>query len=609
MELLYLWIESYNNIVDSEFLFTSEYNIELNRNLRKLTISKRDISKINLYNNAFVNITAIIGKNGSGKTSLLSFLQVIFLNRYSDFYKFILVVKKQDNSILIIDKYSNDSETLYDSVEENTLVINIEKRVEPIFEQVMLLVHSNSFSAYEARAQSSNIIDISFNSQLALQTIESNKLLLDLYEKHINNSESPLGSEEKDDIKTKYSKIVSSVFNLKHSNIKENVNFISSHRDQGWDFIPKYIELSFNYNFYIKNKAFFESKGLRTKLELIESVIYKKEKNPSNQEHIINNFINRLLLSLFLYYLALAENYFPVNSIGKQVIEDIEREVDISNIIDIVKSSISNCPSTYDDHPLSKLKAIFQNLESQMIGVIDLNPGIPHIYTFRTTDQICSALKLIFDFCKYDEFILIFNWHSLSAGESALLNLFSRIKAMSDYYIHGDTIWIIIDEGDLYLHPEWQRTYLYNLHKYMPKFFERKKIQLFLTSHSPFLASDLLRENIILLEKGDYGRCIVRKNEQNETFGANIHSLLAHGFFMNVTIGEFAREKINEIIKYTKSEASIITSEMDAQKLIDIIGEPVIKNKLQNLLNIKRGKQATIEWHRDQIAKLEGGSI
>jgi len=60
------------------------------------------------------------------------------------------------------------------------------------------------------------------------------------------------------------------------------------------------------------------------------------------------------------------------------------------------------------------------------------------------------------------------------------------------------------------------------------------------------------RKYTFFLKKGTDGNCKNITEETNiETFGANIHSLLSHGFFMNDgLIGDFAKEKINKAIEY-----------------------------------------------------------
>jgi predicted ATP-binding protein involved in virulence len=116
--------------------------------------------------------------------------------------------------------------------------------------------------------------------------------------------------------------------------------------------------------------------------------------------------------------------------------------------------------------------------------------------------------------------------------------------------------------------------------------FGDKKVQIILTSHSPFIISDLPKENILFLDKDDKGNCkVVSGLEKQQTFGANIHTLFTEAFFLeDGLIGNFAKQKINDIIKDLKNNPTQEKIEY-AEKLINLIGEPVLRIKLTQLLD------------------------
>ena len=103
---------------------------------------------------------------------------------------------------------------------------------------------------------------------------------------------------------------------------------------------------------------------------------------------------------------------------------------------------------------------------------------------------------------------------------------------------------VLIDELEIGLHPNWQK----NAINYIFDFLQNIKdidFNLIITSHSPFLLSDLPKENVIFLEKG---KQVKPFKEDEQTFGANIHTLLSNGFFMSDGLmGEFAKSKIKTI--------------------------------------------------------------
>ncbi len=161
---------------------------------------------------------------------------------------------------------------------------------------------------------------------------------------------------------------------------------------------------------------------------------------------------------------------------------------------------------------------------------------------------------------------------------------------------------ILLDEPDLGYHPEWSRNLISVLISLLSQLFNDKNIQIILTSHSPFVAADLPRENIILLgTKND--KCIVSDRKIN-TFGENIHSLYKNGFFMTSTIGEFAKSKIEEVIIYINNGKYQENKDF-CDYIISIVGEPLIKNKLLSMIDSQESIQDKINKRKKEIEELE----
>ncbi|MDX9960048.1 MAG: AAA family ATPase [Aliarcobacter sp.] len=201
--------------------------------------------------------------------------------------------------------------------------------------------------------------------------------------------------------------------------------------------------------------------------------------------------------------------------------------------------------------------------------------------------------------------VLYFN--DLSDGEQQLLLIFSKIYYLirTTYKDSTKELIFLIDEPDTFLHPNWQRNFFANLYKFITniEIFKHKKFHFIVTSHSPFILSDLPKENVIFLEKG---KQVYPFEDGKQTFGANIHTLLSHGFFMkDGLMGEFAKNKINDVINFLNGNKSSITTNDEAQNLINIIGEPVIKKQLQKMLDSKRlSKIDEIDLIKNQMELL-----
>ena len=109
MELVYLWVDKYKNIEKQGFNFSPRFRCEYDEEKNELTINEnKDYVSIFPKN---INITAIVGENGSGKSSILEVISKIISNDITDL-KYILLTKEDG---LKFDKYSG---TLFSSKEE-----------------------------------------------------------------------------------------------------------------------------------------------------------------------------------------------------------------------------------------------------------------------------------------------------------------------------------------------------------------------------------------------------------------------------------------------------------------------------------------------------------
>ena len=139
---------------------------------------------------------------------------------------------------------------------------------------------------------------------------------------------------------------------------------------------------------------------------------------------------------------------------------------------------------------------------------------------------------------------------------------------------------LFLDEIELCFHPEYQRTFVANLLQTLKdnKVTEELNINVILTTHSPFVLSDIPRSNILFLKKGE----IDNENDLNP-FGANVNDLLAQSFFLeNGFVGEFAKEKIRQVAKYLKGRKREEKgwNKDTAFEFIKMVGDPLVKELL-----------------------------
>ncbi|MCW3109090.1 MAG: hypothetical protein JWQ09_3596, partial [Segetibacter sp.] len=207
------------------------------------------------------------------------------------------------------------------------------------------------------------------------------------------------------------------------------------------------------------------------------------------------------------------------------------------------------------------------------------------------------------------------NLMTLSSGEKQLvysvssilyhlynLNSIRRSKSRKAYnYIN-----IILEEIELYFHPELQRTYIKTILDSLSqlRFNRIDSINFCFVTHSPFILSDIPNTNILFLQ--DDGRPVVNVRELR-TFGGNIHDLLANSFFLsNGFIGEFAKEKIQEVIIQLSKGSKVETyTEDEIRLIINLIGEPFLREKLMEMYYLKYSKKKRIEDLKAEIKRLE----
>lgn len=166
---------------------------------------------------------------------------------------------------------------------------------------------------------------------------------------------------------------------------------------------------------------------------------------------------------------------------------------------------------------------------------------------------------------------------------------------------------IILDEIELCFHPEFQRIFISELIKsinYLRGFNYKYNI-IFLT-HSPFILSDIPSQNVLKLNNGE-----PKFKDNINSFGANIHDLLADEFFLeNGFMGEFAKNKINDLLKYLTYDEIKNENEKpelewtyeSANQFIQMIGEPLLKYDLKELYLSKFYDEKKID---DEIERLQ----
>jgi len=192
----------------------------------------------------------------------------------------------------------------------------------------------------------------------------------------------------------------------------------------------------------------------------------------------------------------------------------------------------------------------------------------------------------------------------LSSGQKAILFIFTRIDNAIKQ-IESKNITILLDEADLKLHLEWQRQFINDLVEFL-KSYPDKNFYVLYATHSPMILSDITDDRIVFLKKeGDYS---IDKSihEKKSTFGTNIYDLYHDSFFMDRYMGEFAFNKINDVInivnlyKISKEEKPINYRNIDIIKMF----RSYKRRYKKSVENDCKKVQQTIEEDRDKLEQI-----
>ncbi|MGE7944082.1 AAA family ATPase [Lysinibacillus xylanilyticus] len=542
MTILYLWLEKYNTFENLNVNFGGRYIFNFNQIENKLEMKENphyidkffDIVELN-SNSEISLLTGIVGSNGTGKTTLIEVLRNIFTEKYEDLnFKFILVTKN-DGKVKVLS-----------NLENNLSIPTIGIRVEKNHSEKKSIIFISTIFDRKIEKSRDNEINLSTNyllKNINMDSYESAKIRQDLAFLQFNNKHRLL-----DDVE----------FKLPEKLIVHILDTLSNEK------IDKSLSLS-------------------------DKIIDQKNRFIINIQY---NFVN--------YALNIIDHWLEVEVLYKQDSRNVEK---VRRLID-VKNEIKNYKSwDYLREQLNFYKQGKHNNINLLVNLMHFVDKIidttEHSKDFEVKIESDSSFSLssnkeIFDFIQlYSKNVVGsrdffgFQWRSLSTGEESLLDIFSRIfqsskKTMSRKW--SEEIIIFIDEVENNLHPHWQKQIVNHLLRIIKLLFKNKKIHLILTSHSPFIISDIPHTNIIMLERnGDISNVKENIEDLERTFAGNIHTLLAHSFFMkNGLMGTFSKEKINkvysQIINSDRNE--LLLNRVILEKQINIISEPLIRNKL-----------------------------
>ncbi len=181
----------------------------------------------------------------------------------------------------------------------------------------------------------------------------------------------------------------------------------------------------------------------------------------------------------------------------------------------------------------------------------------------------------------------------LSSGEKQMLQEFSyllyHIKNIEsvendDYRHHYHHVNIVLDEAELYFHPEFQRQMVSSLIDMLSWcHIDNRKIRsvnIMIVTHSPFVLSDIPANRMLFLREGE------RVESPGQTFAANYHDLLYNQFIVRSPMGAVAEKAVKHIDDIYRKDKKLPQKELAYQKYIaGMVAERYIREYLLSELD------------------------
>ena len=556
------------------------YVFEESSNSLYLKEKKENLKFIeNFWRNNIQLVSAIVGENGTGKTTILNSFREVYSS-----CKFIYETSESDDFIFLNNPEVN--EIIYYSSFLNINQSNSENE------------NFRDLSKYQLMIDDTNSENLDLTTLLELHSSENLKRWIKFIEfKGQNNSMKKIELPTFEAIKVKLNYIQIEPYQTSYrfrpffDALKDK---IAKEREEREQTIIDNIGLEE----FQKKKA---GQKIRLELETISRIASKTQNilestgNKYLEEGFIvgdrtrdySKFKNANTKEAFYWFLENSFIKLPRNK--KKILFPTD---EIKNLIETI---LSYLPEDEDIENWTEFNVNFQ----QALNIIE------------AYEKFLLAFKNDFT---YDKKVLMTFSPSknLSSGEKGFYDLFSTLydyKFRIDNDIHKDFYFfekskkpkdnflILLDEADLGFHPDWKKKYIDTIQKVIPLIFKNKKIQLIVSTHDPLTLSDLPNNNIVYLKKDDGYTKILHLNDKkrpNKTFGANISNLLEDSFFVSDgLIGDFAREKIEETINWINQNKEVQNRNKDSfdgdlkyyKDVISIIDEPVVKIKLAEMIS------------------------
>jgi len=176
--------------------------------------------------------------------------------------------------------------------------------------------------------------------------------------------------------------------------------------------------------------------------------------------------------------------------------------------------------------------------------------------------------------------LVTWSFRNLSSGQVAFLMLFSSLANAIMSLQAGRTAFLFIDEGEMFMHPAWQRRYITDLLTFLGQYPEvSSRLHVVLSTHSLIVAADSPPNRLFNVKSG----------EMVNGFGYGPKDMLNYIYGVREFQGEHAGRLMESLVEHIRNRNSVSMRAEVALELASNIADDRLRKYLTNELS-RRGE-------------------
>lgn len=603
MKLIYCYIEHFRNIENQDVSLSDEFDCRYRDS--KIFIEKREKNPLMdyIYDNGFMsNLRIIVGKTGSGKTNFLQLIGMDWWNRKStaDGDAYLLLYKMHNENDFFVEEVGLGNETraycfTYD-FDKHEILKYIPAACDDHEDTYII----NAFDRYA-------FASCPYDNVRQEQMFDNNQFIPRKITQYGKSSVS---------MECEFLKEYLSHFSEK--SIKRRVSFVI-----GWKNWQNKIQSDLDEKLIKREYWTYKDRAEEQRDKNFRNGQYNKPIEYDKKSTPKSRFIHDLMVDFAIYLRKWAElveyefpeKYYPYTGIVYDLGIEDPRELPDEKKMGILKRIDWLCQYIdYHTDEITSNRGLVWQIGSDirdlfhLLGKMDDKYFTDTEFTIPVMDIDVNGKTVMRDVFErmeqyrpdqigvFTECLLPYHWSYVSSGEYQYAKIWGvleeygvRVKMMTQGQKYSEAIQpnliLLLDEPENYMHPEMCRTFIRNLNVLLSKRNPNTELQVLISTHSPFMLSDVMASQVIKMDYDENGKCVISESKK-PYYAANIHSIMADGFFLEYTIGEQARifleDKFKLLQRLTCMNRNLSSSEKEEltmiRSLIPNIGDALIRH-------------------------------